>query len=85
LFGKKGANDIYSPPMSSISFHEEVQVETLEANNAHKFKMLLCLYENEYLMCKAKNSSNDKWQIKHPCFMITPKVMKMLSFKHHFS
>jgi hypothetical protein len=36
-FGKKGANDIYSPPMSSISLHEEVQGETLEAN-AHTFK-----------------------------------------------
>jgi mRNA deadenylase 3'-5' endonuclease subunit Ccr4 len=43
--------------MSSISLHEEVQGETLEAN-AQTFKWFLCLYENEYLVCKAKNSSN---------------------------
>lgn len=43
--------------MSSISLRAEVQVETLEAN-AHTFKSFLCLYENEYLMCKVKNSSN---------------------------
>lgn len=58
-FGKKGANDIYSPPMSSIS--------PPRGGSRRNFgsKMLIhskCFYVsmrmNEYLVCKAKNSSN---------------------------
>ncbi len=54
-FGKKGANDIYSPPMSSIfpprrgRFKEKLWKQML----IHS-KLLLCLYENEYLVCKSQ-------------------------------